>query len=369
MKTRKAVLIAVVTLLGISAAFTVQFGLSQTGDRHAEGRLRLLWQKRSSWKHIRTPAVEQGRVYLMAHHGILSILDMKNGAEIARISPPEPGNYESPVITGDCLYLACGNSNMTAISLKTHRVLWSRYVVPRDFTMGGEHVEWIITSPAVGEKLVCFGSQDGNVYALVRTSGEPAWKHSVGSMIVSPPLLAGRTLYVASFDSHIRAINAETGALQWSVDLGEEVSYGSPRIQEDMLYVAGRRGSVFAVEVATGKMKWKRRVGQRFETAVSLTDTLLCAADGSGIYGLNPRTGESLWSVHEGAENPLVYNGFVYCISRKGDLCMIDGDEGGIIERHKVEGNGFRCQPVIEAERLVVATAGGVYCFALADNP
>ena len=80
-----------------------------------------------------------------------------------------------------------------------------------------------LSSPAVVNGVVYFGSDDGNVYALNASTGAKLWSYATGDGVDSSPAVANGVVYVGSDDGNVYALNASTGAKLWSYATGRRV--------------------------------------------------------------------------------------------------------------------------------------------------
>jgi eukaryotic-like serine/threonine-protein kinase len=83
--------------------------------------------------------------------------------------------------------------------------------------------DYFLSSPAVWNGAVYFGSGDGNVYALDAVSGSLKWKFKTGDDaeihnhvgIQSSPAVADGTVYFGCRGSNVYAVDAKTGKQKW----------------------------------------------------------------------------------------------------------------------------------------------------------
>jgi outer membrane protein assembly factor BamB len=64
-----------------------------------------------------------------------------------------------------------------------------------------------LSSPAVTDKAVYFGSHDGHLYALDRATGVKLWDAITGNRITSSPAVANGMVYVGSEDGTLYAFD------------------------------------------------------------------------------------------------------------------------------------------------------------------
>lgn len=135
-------------------------------------------------------------------------------------------------------------------------------------------------TPTVSGGRLIVGSADGTVFSLNANSGCIHWTYKgtegvrTGAVISSD----GRTAYLTDLHAWVHAVNTETGALLWKVQV-EEMAHasiaGTPKLDGDRLYVGvsggeetiaavdpkypccKMRGSLVALDAKTGKQIWK----------------------------------------------------------------------------------------------------------------
>ena len=164
-----------------------------------------------------------------------------------------------------------------------------------------------------------------SVIALDATTGETLWEHSYAAQPLnfrfgagphSTPLVVGNRLFTAGTNKQIHAFDKQTGKLLWSHDLVGEygapptlirpaVTAGyacSPLAYGDTVIVTagGDDQAVMAFRQDNGALVWKSGDFLISPSSPILIDlagqTQLVVVGGQTINGLNPGTGEILWS-------------------------------------------------------------------------
>jgi outer membrane protein assembly factor BamB len=88
------------------------------------------------------------------------------------------------------------------------------------------------------------------------------WDYQTGSLVRAPALIVDQSVFVASTDGHIHAIDLQSGDLLWrypaaepdAADPEEAASFNTaPAFLDGVLYVTSREGSLHAIDVATGE--------------------------------------------------------------------------------------------------------------------
>jgi outer membrane protein assembly factor BamB len=135
---------------------------------------------------------------------------------------------------------------------------------------------------------------------------------------------------------------------------------------------------VICCNIQDGKQLWKRKFQSGFLTSeIAMMDNLLIAnTDDSGIYALNPLTGEIIWqNENGGASSTLFYmDGVIYFTGGgNGLLYAIDVKSGRLLWKisspsEKQNDNDFFIGNVTGANgKIYVSSFTTLYCFNVAQ--
>ena len=75
--------------------------------------------------------------------------------------------------------------------------------------------------------------------------------YTTGNAVFSSPAVVGGVVYIGSEDGKVYALNATTGAREWSYTTGGPV-YSSPAVANGVVYVGSNDGNVYAFSQAGG---------------------------------------------------------------------------------------------------------------------
>ncbi|WP_227353658.1 outer membrane protein assembly factor BamB family protein [Haladaptatus salinisoli] len=118
--------------------------------------------------------------------------------------------------------------------------------------------EPIYDAPAVSSDSVFAGASGGYVYAIDRISGKKRWRARPDDRRVFAPVYADGIVYARGNQS-FTALNAETGAVEWSTTIESGVS-ADPLVHEGTVYVPSPRfdpsPKLYAFDAKTGETKW-----------------------------------------------------------------------------------------------------------------
>jgi eukaryotic-like serine/threonine-protein kinase len=233
-----------------------------------------------------------------------------------------------------------------------HRVKWK-------FPTGNR----IIASPVIDGRLIYFGSDDGNVYAVDSETGHQIWKTKTRGPVSATPAIANGMVYVGSYDGNFYALDAGTGELKWKFATeGErrfeakglhgmqpknqtiadpfDIFLSSPVVTNGLVYFGSGDGHVYSLDANSGKLNWKFKTGNVVHASPAFAnDIIFVGSWDSYFYAIDAKSGKEKWRFH-GGEDPLIHNqvGFqsspavvdsvVYTGCRDAQLYALDATSG-----------------------------------------
>ncbi|SEK73409.1 Beta-barrel assembly machine subunit BamB [Colwellia chukchiensis] len=198
-----------------------------------------------SLRGISAPVIAGGGVIVGAADGSLSVYLLEQGRQGWTVDIGEAtGSTElervidvdaTPLIYGEVVYTVSSRGNLSAVELRSGRVLWQRqYSSYRELAIGGNslfltdvkgHVYAIdrnnglelwsqlaltnrgVTGPAVMDNYIVVGDFEGYLHWLDQASGEIVARHQVDSSgIYTTPVVANGVVYSQSRDGDLEAI-------------------------------------------------------------------------------------------------------------------------------------------------------------------
>ena len=235
---------------------------------------------------------------------------------------------------------------------QVHRVKWK-------FPTGDR----IISSPVWDNRVIYFGGDDGNIYAVDSETGRQIWKRTTGGPVPCTPAVANGIVYSGSYDGKFYALNATTGAIKWKFATeGErrfeakgihglqpknqtiadqfDVFLSSPVVAQGAVYFGSGDGNLYALDATTGDLKWKFKTGDVIHSSPAYADGVLYVGSwDSYFYAVDAASGKEKWKFH-GGEDPVIHNqvgfqssaavvgGVVYVGCRDAHLYALDAATG-----------------------------------------
>lgn len=243
-----------------------------TAPRHAP---KLKWQFATAGQVISSPGIAYGLVYIGSTDQNLYAIDLQTGKEKWKYRS-ESSISSSPAVSAGLVYFTSYDGNLYALDAETGKLKWK-------FETGGERRyahknlhglhpsgetspdpwDFYLSSPAVFNGAVYFGSGDNYIYSLDAATGSLKWKFRTGDVVHASPAIADSTLYVGSWDSMLYALEAASGKGKWRFQAGFDPQTGnqqgfqsSPAVSGGTVYVGCRDSNVYAIDAKTGKRKW-----------------------------------------------------------------------------------------------------------------
>ena len=152
------------------------------------------------------------------------------------------------------------------------------------------------------------------------------------------PVIAGDTLYVASAEGEVAAINRETGKLLWEVQLDIGLS-GGVGFYENVLMLGSRDGSVLQLDASNGAVNWTTRLSGEVLAPPQANGKVVIAQSYEGrVQALDFSTGEKVWTFDSnvpvltirGTSTPILSNNMVYAGFATGRVLALDANTGSI---------------------------------------
>lgn len=238
--------------------------------------------------------------------------------------------YSTPVLAEDYgdngLLLVAGYKDQTVYALALGASRAERPDLAwQHSTAGGQYVG----SGVVADGKFIIGNGDGNVYAFdLNNEGNEAWRFTTGDRVWATPVVVEDTVYVASLDHNLYAVDLATGAEQWHLEMGGAIA-ATPVYVDGALWVGDFSSTLSQVDLASQSVVWTYEATDWVWATPLLDEATLYFTDvGGHVYALDTGTHDMLW--HAPALIEDVLRGQP-ALSAEGDLLYVAGYEKGIV--------------------------------------
>jgi outer membrane protein assembly factor BamB len=158
-------------------------------------------------------------------------------------------------------------------------------------------------SPVAAGTVVCAVGDDRALYGLDSATGTPRWRLLPDGGVIGPLTAIDTTVYAASVDGLIHAVDAQSGRQQWTGAGGTLVAGAPPAAGGPLvaaappaaggLVIVGGPALASGVDRTSGTVRW-RTYGSDPLTA-GPTSGLLYVTIEESLYALDPGTGRPVW--------------------------------------------------------------------------
>ncbi|MES2585746.1 MAG: outer membrane protein assembly factor BamB [Pseudomonadota bacterium] len=232
------------------------------------------------------------------------LVPVSNQFELSPVWSTSVGSSESfnfhPAVAGDAVYAASHRGNLAKIDLRTGEKVWE-VSVPDRLSIG----------PGSDGRTTAVVTTKGTVYAY-DDAGKSIWNMSVGSEVLSEPVVAGGVVVIRTLDNRFVGLDAQTGARKWTYQrqqsaLSLRVGYGMLAVGNEVIVTGFAGGRFGMIAIANGGLVWETPVSfpKGFSEIERLNDVtakpsmegeIICAVSYQGRVGCGQaRTGNLLW--------------------------------------------------------------------------
>jgi len=303
-----------------------------------------LWRFRSGLGLTSSPAYDNGLLFaggLAKTGGEFLAMSADTGEVIWRFH--EKDMY--PTLPTQALAVAgrvfFGNSqgSFYALDAASGRVVWRFAIHGSKNSITDQGPAGIRSASAVSGSTICFGADDGNLYAVDMKSGKEVWSFRTEGSIIGNAAIVGQTVVFLSCDTHLYALDVVTGKLRWKrkTDPGLVCTGSVPAVADGVVYVLGDDGqtartSIFAIDLGTGEEKWCKKFegGPLANASLSIADGAVHWGTREGLlYAMDLKTGKERWrfqteSRREISSCPVIADGMIFFGSLDGCLYVLE---------------------------------------------
>jgi len=142
---------------------------------------------------------------------------------------------------------------------------------------------------------------------------EKQWSRSVGDgqgdlYNLLEPAVDGQTIYAASAEGRVMAMQRESGEVLWKKDLDLPIS-GAVGVGNGLVLLGTLRGDVIALDAGSGEQKWRAKVTSEVLAAPATNgDVVVVQTQDDKLIGFDASTGNQRW-IYEGTVPVLTLRG------------------------------------------------------------
>ncbi|MFC1760651.1 PQQ-binding-like beta-propeller repeat protein [Planctomycetota bacterium] len=214
------------------------------------------WQYKTDGHFTGEPAIQGERVYVTLESGRTLCLGVDSNEPIWQRDLS--GELRGGVSVGaHCLYVGTTDGCLFALNPNNGKQRWSFRADEQE-----KRALQFFSGVAEAGQRVYVGAASGYVYCLNRKDGGVIWKYAVSDWVRSRPLLLGDTLYVATLDSKLYALQDEGGTCRqrWCQTLGQHGFTADLVGNTHGLLASGRDLILYSIDPQSGRLQWRHGI-------------------------------------------------------------------------------------------------------------
>lgn len=256
-------------------------------------------------------------------------------------------------------------------------VVGTRDGVLRSVSVEGR-VKWTLATPTpfyagvlIRDGVVYVPGGDGVLRALKADTGAVLWAYDCGEELVTVPVLAEGLVLVASQSATLYAIGATDGKWLWQYRRTPPAGFilrgaSTPLVRDGVVYLGFSDGHAAALEAKTGAALWDRvlSTGTQFIDVSSTpgfdaSGHLIVASYKDGLFALDPKSGDTVWQSSASGLAYVLVRGQVIFAAGEDRIGAYSADTGKNVWLTQLPDRAGQ-QPAFASGLLLVPTGRGL---------
>jgi len=247
---------------GVFYALDAQTGEELWSFQATKGRRATTRDRRGDWI-AGTPVIRDNIVALNTLHGNIHFIDLRTGLR-RLLYTASSSSITSPAFAGHLLLMTTNYGSLIALDstkleyppearfrqFRKQWFLWGLQAsppVPKGLVWNLQFPRRVgVSSPAVAGESIYVATKDGILYAIDVATGDPQWVYAVGTPSESSPVVVGDFVYLGTDAGDIHAVDRYSGTLASSFSVGGAVT-NQLVMANNTLFVASQNGTLYAL--------------------------------------------------------------------------------------------------------------------------
>lgn len=313
---------------------------------------KILWKVKTDGQVISSPVLVDDMLYVGSEDHKVYAIDATEGTVKWTYETNGPVSSTPLVTQGKVLFLSY-DGFFYALNRTDGELVWkfktrgeSKFKV-KDYYNGSfkpDFWDFYLSSAIVNNDQVYFGSSDSHVYALNIDTGELIWSYKTGGSVHSSPAIYKNSLMIGSWDSKIYCLNATTGKENWSYTTGRDTAryiwlgvQASPSVENGITYIGSRDARFYAFNIETGDTLWTNNNFNRSwmpsSASIGKENIYTGSSDSFSFYSIDKKNGTINYATKTNAytfSSPAIDGEMAYIGSANGRLYGIELKNGKI---------------------------------------
>jgi outer membrane protein assembly factor BamB len=221
-----------------------------------------LWERNIGVPFRASPTAAADRVYAVSIEGGVYSLSGADGAEnwTYRGIPEKASiiSNASPAVDGDTVVVPFSSGEVIGLRASNGQVIWTDSLA-RTRSASSLAAMSDAARPAIDGGVAFAVGHAGRMVAVNARTGERLWSLSIPS--IQQPWVAGDNVFVVDTEGQVIAISKRDGKILWTTKLPGEAKWSGPVLAGNKLWLTSSKGALASVEALTGKVAGTQDLG------------------------------------------------------------------------------------------------------------
>jgi len=282
-------------------------------------------EKAETQVHVRKVVLPDTTIYALASNGLVTAIDAETGRTKWKTGIGSPDYPSTGIGSGSDYVAAVNGSTVYCLEAATGKIVWNKRCSSAPIASPAVSAKFIFV-PLVNGKIESFSIEGGIGNHSLGTSGKSTARPLVTSETVSWTTDKG-FFAVAPID--------QPSMVHFRLNTGDAIP-ASAGFQNGTMFVASAEGLVYAIEEKSGSIEWEFSTGQRLKLSpIPIGDSVLVITTRGMLFKLDVNSGK----LAEGWEAPISdvdqFVGLsaerIYVLDRYGRIKVIDRNSGTVV--------------------------------------
>jgi outer membrane protein assembly factor BamB len=214
---------------------------------------KVLWQKNLGSPVRAAPTAAGDKMFVVTVSGRFFCLNGADGTELWAVRGlPQQASLltsTSPAVDGDIVVVPYPSGDLMALKVSDGTPVWSENLSRTRQTSQLASMS-DAARPAIDRGTVFAVGHAGRMVATQAATGERLWSINVPG--TQTPWVAGETVYVVDTRGQVMAIARADGKTRWTAQLPDSRTWSGPVLAGGVLWLASNKGQLVSVDATTG---------------------------------------------------------------------------------------------------------------------